>query len=80
VLDALIRKANDWVLFSRLRVQSVKYHTLLYADDFIMFISPTSTDLELCQTIFQMFEEASGLGLVRHPWKTFTADFILGRE
>jgi hypothetical protein len=52
VLDALIRKANDWALFNQLRVQSVKHRTSLYADDFIMFISPTLTDFELCQTIF----------------------------
>jgi hypothetical protein len=47
VLDALIQKADDWALFSRLGVQPIKHHTLLYADDFIMFISPTPTDLEL---------------------------------
>jgi hypothetical protein len=52
VLDALIYKADDWALFGRLGVQSIRHHTSLYADDFIMFISPTSTDLELCQTIF----------------------------
>jgi hypothetical protein len=62
VLDALIRKANDWALFSRFGVQSIRHRTSLYADDFIMFISPTSIDLGLYHTIFQVFEEASGLG------------------
>jgi hypothetical protein len=36
VLDALIRKADEWALFSQLGVQALKHHTLLYADDFIM--------------------------------------------
>jgi hypothetical protein len=49
-------------LFSRLGVQSIKHCTSLYDDDFIMLFSPTSIDLELCRTIFQVFEEASGLG------------------
>jgi hypothetical protein len=62
VLDALIYKADDWVLFSRFGVQSIRHQTSLYIDGFIKFISPTSTDLRLCQTIFQVFEEASGLG------------------
>jgi hypothetical protein len=63
VLDALIHKADEWDLFSRLRVQSVRHHTSLYADDFIMFTSPTLTDLQLCRTIFQAFEKASRLGV-----------------
>jgi hypothetical protein len=36
VLDALIRKADEWAPFSQLGVQALKHHTSLYADDFIM--------------------------------------------
>jgi hypothetical protein len=36
VMDALIRKADEWAPFSQLGVQALKHHTSLYADDFIM--------------------------------------------
>jgi hypothetical protein len=62
VLDALIQKADEWELFGRFGVPALRHRTSIYADDFVMFISPTVTDLQLCRTIFQLFEEASGLG------------------
>jgi hypothetical protein len=62
VLDALIQKADDWAIFSRLGVQSIKHRTSLYADDFIMFLSPTPSNLHLTKEILQAFEQASGSG------------------
>jgi hypothetical protein len=47
ILDTLIQKADEWAIFSWLGVQSINNRTSLYADDFIMFLSPTPTDLEL---------------------------------
>jgi hypothetical protein len=45
ILDTLIQKADEWAIFSWLGVQSINNRTSLYADDFIMFLSPTPTDL-----------------------------------
>jgi hypothetical protein len=62
ILGALIRKADEWGIFSRIGVQAIKHRTSLYANDFIMFLSPTPSDLELTKSILQVFQEASGLG------------------
>jgi hypothetical protein len=60
VLNELIRKAGDWALFQQHGVHSRPYHTSLYADNMIIFLSPTN--LQLAQDIFSLFEGCSGLG------------------
>jgi hypothetical protein len=62
VLDALICKADEWELFGRFGFLALRHRTSIYANDFVMFISPTVAYLKLCWMIFQLFEEASGLG------------------
>jgi hypothetical protein len=62
VLSALIRKADHWSLFQRLGSRFITHRASLYADDLILFISPTAQDLHLAHCIFSLFEGASGLG------------------
>jgi hypothetical protein len=62
VLNALIRKEDDWLLFQLLGIHSIPHRTSLYADDIIMFLSPTARDLQLAHDIFSLYEGASGLG------------------
>jgi hypothetical protein len=38
VLNALIRKVDSWSLLQPPGVNAIPYHTLVYADDLIMFI------------------------------------------
>jgi hypothetical protein len=39
VIYALIHKAAEWSLFLKLGVWYIPYHTSLYADDLILFLS-----------------------------------------
>jgi hypothetical protein len=61
-LSALIRKADQWLLFQQLRTNMIPYHASLYADDVIMFVSPTPADMHLTMEIFSLFKGALGLG------------------
>jgi hypothetical protein len=61
VLNAIIRKAESWSLFQQLGVKSILHCTSLYEDDLVIFINPSTSDLELTHGIFELFEGASGL-------------------
>jgi hypothetical protein len=56
VLNALIRKADGWSLLL------VHGWASLYADDLVVFISPSATDLQVARRILDLFCDASGLG------------------
>jgi hypothetical protein len=60
--SALIRKADQWSLFQQLRTNVIPYRASLYADDLIMFVSPTAVDMHLTMEILSLFKGASGLG------------------
>jgi hypothetical protein len=49
VLNALLRKADEWNLFHRLGVQAINYRA-------------STINLQLFRDIFSLFEGASGLG------------------
>jgi hypothetical protein len=61
-LNALIGKARSWSLLQPLDINGMLHHTVVYADDMILFIHPSAIDLHLAQCIFTLFEGASGLG------------------
>jgi hypothetical protein len=45
VLNAMIYKADEWNLLENLGVRAIPYHTLMYADDLILFTKPNEQDL-----------------------------------
>jgi hypothetical protein len=45
VLNAMIRKADEWNLLEKLGVRAIPYRTLMYADDLILFTKPKEQDL-----------------------------------
>lgn len=61
VLSALIRKADIWQLFQGLGVRNIPHRVSLYADDLVIFLSPTQPDLQMMKVTLQIFQEASGL-------------------
>jgi hypothetical protein len=62
ILSALIRKVDDWALREPLRARSIQHRAPLYADDLILFVSPSSRGLHLTKSLLSLFEWASGLG------------------
>lgn len=61
VLSAMIRKADKWALFQNLGIRNLPNRASLYADDLVMFLSPTESDLSLLKEILSIFKGASGL-------------------
>jgi hypothetical protein len=61
-LNAMIRKADQCSLFQQLWANAIPYHASLYTDDLIMFVSPTTADIQLIKDIFSLFKGVSGLG------------------
>jgi hypothetical protein len=62
VLGALIRKADEWGLFQPLGLRSIPFRASFYADDLVLFISPRVQGLQQLRQIFDILEDASGLG------------------
>lgn len=60
-LSALIRRTDEWSLFSSLGVCNIPHRVSLYADDLMVFLSPTPADLNLMKEILSAYEGASGL-------------------
>jgi hypothetical protein len=61
VLNALILKADQELLFSPLGCASITYKASFYADDMVIFIKPMHQDLQLFLAIMTTFEQISGL-------------------
>jgi hypothetical protein len=61
VLNALIKKADKWNLLQGLGMNLVPFRNAMYANDLIMFASPTVSHMSMVRTIFLIFEGASGL-------------------
>jgi hypothetical protein len=61
VLNALIRRADEWGLFRRLGSRALPHRASMYASDLILFVSPNATNLQLIIGILNMFEGPSGL-------------------
>jgi hypothetical protein len=62
VLNALIRKADEWKLLKPLGVSGITHHASFYADDLIWFLVPEQQDIQMARTILSLFEGWSGLG------------------
>jgi hypothetical protein len=61
VLNALLRHAENLQLLAPLPCRGVRFRTSMYADDVVMFISPTARELGLVRGVLQCFGGASGL-------------------
>jgi hypothetical protein len=62
VLNALIHKADEWLLLKPLGVNGVMHHASFYADDLVWFVAPEQKDLLMVRSILSLFEGCSGLG------------------
>jgi hypothetical protein len=62
VLNAMIRKADEWNLLEKFGVCAIPYHTSMYLDDLILFTKPNEQDLQVLKSIFDIFRGASVLG------------------
>lgn len=61
VLTAIVVKAHDSQVLSKMNCCSPLQRLSLYADDVVMFIKPSRTDIRLVEEVLQIFGEASGL-------------------
>lgn len=61
VLAGLIRWADSQAFFSLLGCAAVRSRVSLYADDVVVFITPTREELVAVKTILNIFGSASGL-------------------
>jgi ketosteroid isomerase-like protein len=62
VLNALIHKADEWLLLKPLGVNGVMHHASFYADDLVWFVAPEQKDLLMVRSILSLFEGCSDLG------------------
>ena len=61
VLSHLITKASDEQLLQPLARTALQHRISLYADDVVIFLRPSASDIEFTLDILQLFGEASGL-------------------
>ena len=61
VLSHLITKASDEQLLQPLARIALQHRISLYADDVVIFLRPSASDIEITLDILQLFGEASGL-------------------
>jgi hypothetical protein len=59
VLNSLIRKADAWLLFCPLGLNTSAHRASFYADD---LVTPEQGDLHMATTILSIFEKSSDLG------------------
>jgi hypothetical protein len=62
VLHAMIHKSDDWSLFQHVGPRRLPHHVSLYADNMVMFVCPTLSNLLHARNVFLAFTGASGLG------------------
>ena len=61
VLARMVAKASTEGLLQTLATRALSHQISLYADDVVLFLRPTSSDINLILDILQLFGEASGL-------------------
>jgi hypothetical protein len=61
VLNRLFTKASERNLLQPIGHPAIKYQCSLYADDVIVFVSPTVTEAQAVARILDIFGNASGL-------------------
>jgi hypothetical protein len=57
----MVAKASTEGLLQPLVTRALSHRISLYADDVVLFLRPTSSDIDLILDILQLFREASGL-------------------
>jgi hypothetical protein len=53
--SALIRKADEWLLLQPLQLSTIPHRASFYANDLIMFLCPSGTDMSMAKEIFSLF-------------------------
>ena len=61
VLNSLIKFATTENLLQPLAVQQVRHRVSFYADDAVIFLRPSSSDLLVMRQVLDLFGQASGL-------------------
>src|SRR6185312_12181132 len=61
VLCRLIEKASEEELLQPLARRNLQHRISLYADDVVIFLQPSVSDISITLDILQLFGEASGL-------------------
>jgi len=61
VLCHLVKKAADEQLLQPLARRALQHRISLYADDVVLFLRPSASDIEITLDILQLFGNASGL-------------------
>jgi hypothetical protein len=61
VLNNMFCKANTWSVLQQLPPRQLPYRVSMYADDVVLFLTPSLQDLQLTTTIFDLFKLSSGL-------------------
>jgi hypothetical protein len=51
VLNALIRKAGEWLLLKPLGCKGIPHQTSFYADDLVWFLAPEERDIRMARAI-----------------------------
>ena len=61
VLCYMVKKAADDDMLQPLARRALQHRISLYADDVVIFLHPSASDLEVMLDLLQLFGEASGL-------------------
>jgi hypothetical protein len=61
VLNNMFREANTWSVLQQLPPRQLPYRVSMYADDVVLFLSPSLQDLQLTTTI-------SGVMITSFSW------------
>jgi hypothetical protein len=61
VLNQLVQRASEEGLLQPLSTRNMQHCISLYADDAVLFLSPTASDISVVMDILHLFGSASGL-------------------
>jgi hypothetical protein len=61
VLNLLVQRASEEGLLQPLSTRNMQHRISLYADDAVLFLSPTAPDISVVMDILHLFGSASGL-------------------
>ncbi|WVZ85337.1 hypothetical protein U9M48_032277 [Paspalum notatum var. saurae] len=71
VLCYMIKKASDEGLLQSLARRALQHRISLYADDVVIFLRPSASDISITLDILKLFGEASGLRTNMHKSNVF---------
>ena len=61
MLCHLVHRASEEELLQPLAIRALQHRISIYADDVVIFLRPTASDINITLDILQLFGEASGL-------------------